>query len=87
MVKKQRRAVRSDGTTLHVDFENFTDSLITARNAGVVVAHQTRAKILDTYGFTGRRCAHIATSWLWPCIGVAARVTTCPTAGAPFLKC
>jgi len=43
-----------------VDFENFTDTLIMARNAGVIVDYQTRARILDNFAFSGRRCAHIA---------------------------
>ena len=51
--------VRSDATTLHVDFENVADTLITARNAGVVIDYQTRAQILHTFAFQGRRCAHI----------------------------
>ena len=50
---------RSDGASLHVDFENVADTLITARNAGVILDYQTRARILDSYGFTGRRCGHI----------------------------
>jgi len=51
--------VRSDATTLHVDFENVADTLITARNAGVVIDYQTRAQILHPFAFQGRRCAHI----------------------------
>jgi len=54
------RVVRSDASTLHVDFENVTDTLITARNAGVVIDYQTRARILDNFGYRGRRCAHLA---------------------------
>ena len=61
--KTRRRTtgcVRSDAKTLHVDFENFADSLITARNAGVIIDFETRARILDNYGFDGKRCLHMA---------------------------
>ena len=59
--------VRSDGTTLHVDFENVTDTLIVARNAGVLLDAWTRdprsrIRIVDTFAFDGRRCVHIAAS-------------------------
>ena len=52
--------VRSDASTLNVDFENFSDTLICARNAGVIMDPESRAKVLDTFGFEGTRCAHIA---------------------------
>ena len=55
-------AVRSDGSTLRVDFENVADTLITARNAGVIIDYQTRAQILNDFAFEGRRCAQIAAS-------------------------
>jgi len=61
MVKgKANEAVRSDGSTLHVDFENFTDTLFCARNAGAIIDHQARARILDDFAYQGRRCAHVA---------------------------
>ena len=58
--RKQPGVVRSDASTLHVDFENVTDGLISARNAGVLIHYQTRARILDNFAFAGRRCAHVA---------------------------
>ena len=53
-------AVRSDARTLHVDFENVADTLICARNAGVIVDYETRTRILDNFSFTGSRCAHMS---------------------------
>jgi hypothetical protein len=54
------KVVRSDASTLHVDFEKVTDTLICARNAGVIINFMTKAKILDNFGYDGKRCAHIA---------------------------
>lgn len=51
---------RSDGNTFHVDFENFTEGLICARNAGVIFDYATRTKITTDFAFEGTRCAHIA---------------------------
>lgn len=56
---------RADASTLHVDFEKVTDTLVMARNAGVFLDPWTRdpssrIRILDSFGFQGRRCAHIA---------------------------
>ena len=58
----KKTIIRSDARTLHVDFENVVDSLITARNAGVILDHGTKARILNDFAFQGRRCAHIAVS-------------------------
>ncbi|MBH06466.1 MAG: hypothetical protein CMJ20_09110 [Phycisphaeraceae bacterium] len=52
--------VQSDGRSLHVDFDNFTDRLIVARNAGVILQKGSRARVLNDFSFTGYRCAHIA---------------------------
>ena len=54
-----RAVVRSNGRTLHVDFENVVDSLVTARNAGVIFDYKTRARVLQDYGYDGNRCAFI----------------------------
>jgi hypothetical protein len=62
--------VRADGTTLHVDFEQVSDTLIIARNAGVVLDFQTPARILDNYGYDGQRCACITANGA----GEAARI-------------
>ena len=59
MPARKKTVVRSDGRTLHVDFENVVDSLITARNAGVIVDYQTRARVLQDYGYDVNRCAFI----------------------------
>ena len=56
------RVPRSDGSTLHVDFEEVTDGLVVARNAGVLLDYGTRARILEGFGYRGRRCVHIASS-------------------------
>ena len=65
--KAAGNAPRSDASTLHVDFEKVTDTLVMARNAGVFLDPWTRdsrsrIRILDSFGFQGRRCAHIAAS-------------------------
>ena len=57
-------APRADASTLHVDFEKVTDTLVMARNAGVFLDPWTRDpcsrnRILDSFGYQGRRCAHI----------------------------
>ena len=58
----KKTIIRSDARTLHVDFENVIDSLITTRNAGVILDHGTKPRILNDFAFQGRRCAHIAVS-------------------------
>ena len=60
-------APRAAASTLHVDFEKVTDTLVMARNGGVFLDPWTRdprsrIRILDSFGFQGRRCAHIAAS-------------------------
>ena len=58
--RRQQACIRSDARTLHVDFENFSDGLICARNAGVIIDYRTQANVLNNFGFKGRRCAHIS---------------------------
>ncbi len=58
----KKPVVYSDARTLHVDFENVVDSLITTRNAGVILDHRTKARILNGFAFQGRRCAYLAAS-------------------------
>ena len=49
-------APRADASTLHVDFEKVTDTLVMARNGGVFLDSWTRdprsrIRILDSFGF------------------------------------
>ena len=49
-------APRADASTLHVDFEKVTDTLVMARNGGVFLDPWTRdprswIRILDSFGF------------------------------------
>ena len=51
-------APRADASTLHVDFEKVTDTLVMARNGGVFLDPWTRdprsrIRILDSFGFSG----------------------------------
>ena len=57
---------RSDGRTLHVDFENYTDGVFAPLNAGVVTVgmqeiireplREGRATVLRDFAFDGKRC-------------------------------
>lgn len=73
---------RSDGRILHVDFEAVTDTLIVARNAGVILDYGTRARILDNFAYQGRRCAYIA------CLeaGQEAQLRLIPAWNAPLAR-
>ena len=64
---------------LHVDFEQVVDTLVTVRNAGVILDYQTRARIVDGFAYRGRRCAHIAASGP----GETAQVRLVPAWDAP----
>ena len=60
---------RSDGRSLHVDFENYADGFFGPLNAGVVTVgmHESlgaseaegRAAVMSQFGFDGRRCLSI----------------------------
>lgn len=60
-------APRSDGRILHVNFENYVDGVVQPLNAGVrwlgdpfSNRDEGVVEITSAYGFTGQRCAHIA---------------------------
>ncbi|MFV2069607.1 MAG: hypothetical protein ACC645_21795 [Pirellulales bacterium] len=62
-------APKSTAHVLHADFENYTDGVVQALNAGVrwlgdpfSMRNEGVVEVTRTFGFSGSRCAHVAST-------------------------